>query len=147
MLKSNTLQIWIQMWTSRIRKYFMSVLRFEPRSLGWMTDTLANSLTLLDFFNLVDYFILAAAIFICGQNFLVFYLKNLEVHIFWNHKWQCCLIGVSVFLSHILLWFLSKFLWTQGLVLSTKIPILRNFQKNSEYFKFAILVRKARKII
>jgi hypothetical protein len=29
----------------KIWKYFMSILRFEPGSLGWRADTLANSAT------------------------------------------------------------------------------------------------------
>ena len=29
--------------TNRIRKYFLSMPRFEPGSLGWMTNALANS--------------------------------------------------------------------------------------------------------
>jgi hypothetical protein len=38
--------------TNRIRKYFLSVLWFEHRSLGWMTDAIANSALLTN-----EYFI------------------------------------------------------------------------------------------
>jgi hypothetical protein len=33
-------------YTNRIRTYFLSEPRFEPGSLGWMTDSLANSAVL-----------------------------------------------------------------------------------------------------
>ena len=41
--------------TNRRRKYFLSAQRFEPGSLGWTTDTLANSAMLSAFGQVCKY--------------------------------------------------------------------------------------------